>query len=257
MTTAELSPLLPLDGGFNLRDMGGYATADGRSVRRGLLFRSGVMSMLTEADEAHLAGLGFATVCDLRRPGERRRDPTRWCEPAGVLYWSRDYEEATGVLGALLGGEVADAAQMRTKMLDLYREMLVDHAPSYRFLFERLAGGHVPLLFNCSAGKDRTGVAAALILSVLGVPRDTIVEDYLLTNSYADFSRLIGAGRGGSDTFAAVDPEVVRPLLAADADYLATAFDSLDRDHGGIDAYLASIGVDAPAKARLRELLLD
>jgi protein-tyrosine phosphatase len=257
MTTAELSPLLPLEGGFNLRDLGGYATVDGRTVRHGMLFRSGVMSMLTDADEAHLAGLGIATVCDLRRPGERQRDPTRWCEPAGVLYWSRDYEEVSGVLGALLSGEVADPARMRTKMLGLYREILVDHVPSYRFLFERLAGGHVPLLFNCSAGKDRTGIAAALILAALDVPRETIVEDYLLTNRYADFSRLISSGRGGSDKFGAIDPEVVRPLLAADADYLAVAFDSLDRDHGGTDAYLASIGVDAPVKARLRELLLD
>ena len=257
MTTAELSPLLPLEGGFNLRDMGGYLAADGRRVRRGMLFRSGVMSLLTEADEAHLAGLGIATVCDLRRPGERQRDPTRWCEPAGVFYWSRDYEEVTGVLGALLSGKVGDPSAMRAKMLNLYREILVDHAPSYRFMFERLAGGHVPLLFNCSAGKDRTGVAAALILSALGVARETIVEDYLLTNRYADFSRLTASGRGGADKFGSIDPDVVRPLLAADADYLAVAFDSLESDHGGLDAYLASIGVDAAVKARLQDRLLD
>lgn len=251
----EMSPLLPLEGGFNLRDMGGYATADGRRVKRGMLFRSGMMSMLTEADEAHLAGLGIATVCDLRRPGERRRDPTRWCEPAGVLYWTRDYDESSGVLGELLRGALPTADGVRASMIEVYRELLVDHAASYRFLFQRLAEGHVPLLFNCSAGKDRTGVAAALILSALGVPRETIYEDYLLTNRYADFSRIVG--RDEADPYRHIDAAVLAPLLAADADYLDTAFDSLDRDHGGVDAYLASIGVDDAAKAALHGLLLD
>lgn len=257
MTTADLSPLLPLEGGFNLRDMGGYPTADGRVVKRGTLYRSGMMSMLTEADERHLAELGIATVCDLRRPGERDRDPTRWCESAGVLYWSRDYSESSGELGERLRGSNHTAQDMRATMLGLYCEILVDHAPSYRFLFERLLGGHVPLLFNCSVGKDRTGVAAALILSVLGVGRDAIFEDYLLTNRYADFPRLMQRGGAEVERYRSVGPEVLEPLLAADADYLAAMFESLDRDHGGIDAYLNAIGVDAAAETRLRGLLLD
>lgn len=253
----DMSPLLPLEGGFNLRDMGGYAAADGRTVKYGMLFRSGVMSLLTEADEAHLAGLGIATVCDLRRPGERERDPTRWCEPAGAFYWSRDYSESSGVLAELLRGAVPSAERMREVMVDLYRQILIDHAPSYRFLFDRLASGHVPLLFNCSAGKDRTGVGAALILAALGVERDAIVEDYLLTNRFADFDRLIANSGAGIGRYSEVDPVVLKPLFAADADYLDTAFDSLDRDHGGMDTYLASIGVDDDVKGRLRGLLLD
>ena len=256
--TAMIRPrLLPLEGGFNLRDMGGYATADGRVVKRGMLYRSGMMSMLTEADERHLAALGIATVCDLRRSEERDRDPTRWCDSAELLYWSRDYSESTGVLGGLLRGSNQTAEGARATMLELYREILVDHAPSYRFLFERLLGGHVPLLFNCSVGKDRTGVAAALILSVLGVARDIIVEDYLLTNRYADFSRIMQPGNDTVELYRSVGPEVLKPLLAADADYLAAMFESLDRDHGGIGAYLYSIGVDAAAETRLRGLLLD
>ena len=254
----EASPLLPLEGGFNLRDMGGYATADGRAVKHGMLFRSGVMSLLTEADEAHLAGLGIVTVCDLRRPGERKREPTRWCEPAGVFYWSRDYEESSGVLSELMRAGMPSAAAVHQMMVDLYPEILVDHKPSYRFMFERLAAGHVPLLFNCSAGKDRTGVGAALILSVLGVPRDAIVEDYLLTNQFADFGRIMA--RGGDrdyEHYRKIDPVVMRPLMAADADYLDAMFAALDRDHGGVDGYLAEIGVDDGVKSRLQELLLD
>lgn len=254
--TIQASRLLPLEGGFNLRDMGGYTTADGRQVKHGMLYRSGMMSMLTEADEQHLAGLGIATVCDLRRDGERQRDPTRWCEPAGVHYWTRDYSESSGVLSELLNG-VTTADDMRGAMITLYPEILVDHAPSYRFLFGRLLDGHVPLLFNCSAGKDRTGVAAALILSVLGVPRETILEDYLLTNEHADFSRMLERSSAGFERYAAMGEAVMKPLFAADADYLAEMYDSLDRDHGGLDTYLAAIGVDSAARATLRELLLD
>lgn len=256
MTTVDASRLLPLQGGFNLRDMGGYAAADGRRVKSRMLYRSGLMSLLTPADERHLADLGITTVCDLRRGGERRRDPTRWCEPAGVHYWARDYDESSGVLSELLRGGISSAHAMRSAMLSLYPEILVDHAPSYRFLFERLIDGHVPLLFNCSAGKDRTGVAAALILSALGVSRDTIIEDYLLTNRHADFSRMTH-GADGARRFGSADEAVTRPLFAADADYLAAAFDSLDRDHGGLDAYLAAIGVDAEGRRRLRDVLLD
>lgn len=256
--TAMMPPrLLPLEGSFNLRDMGGYAAADGRVVRHGVLFRSGMMSMLTEADERHLAGLGIATVCDLRRPGERRREPTRWCEPAGAFYWSRDYDQTTGVLGELLRGAMPTAEGVRGMMIALYPEILVDHAPSYRFLFERLLGGHVPLLFNCSAGKDRTGVGAALILGALGVPRETIVEDYLLTNDHADFSRVLKRDDPDLARYRGLDEEVLRPLFAADTDYLAAMFDSLDRDHGGLDAYLHAIGIDEPARMRLRDQLLD
>lgn len=257
MITDKPPRLLPLEGGYNLRDMGGYAAADGRTVRHGLLYRSGMMSMLTEADERHLAGLGIVTVCDLRHPKERGQEPTRWCEPAGVHYWARDYDETSGVLADMLRGTTPTADAVRGAMIRLYRELPVDHAPSYRYMFERLQGGHVPLLFNCSAGKDRTGVAAALILSVLGVPYDAIVEDYLLTNEHADYRRLVARfGRQG-ERVAVAGPEVVKPLMAADADYLASAFDSFEQDHGGVDAYLATLGVDAAAKARLRDMLLD
>lgn len=255
---AEFNRALPLEGAFNLRDLGGYATDGGGRVKRGLLYRSGTMSRLTPNDELHLSELGIATVCDLRRPGERAAEPTRWCEPAGVHYWSRDYAETSGVLGDVIRSTEATPDAMRAAMITVYRSIPVDHAPSYRFMFERLLGGHVPLLFNCAAGKDRTGVAAALILQVLGVSRDTIYEDYLLTNSHADFSGYLNGRQSAIVTMALRAPDVIAPLFAADADYLDAMFDTLDRDHGGVDGYLEQVlSVDAPARARLRDLLVD
>ena len=257
MTVLDSPRLLPLEGGLNLRDLGGYAAKDGRRIKSGMLFRSGAMSMLTEADERHLASLGIATVCDLRRRNEREADPTRWCEPAGVHYWSRDYSSSTGILGEVFRAEMITADEVRRAMIALYREILVDHAPSYHYMFERLLGGHIPLLFNCSAGKDRTGVAAALILTVLHVPYPTILEDYLDTNKYFDIRRLFRAGRSENRLLETCDAETLAPLAAADADYLAAMFESLERDHGGVDRYLATLGVDAAAKERLQGLLLE
>ena len=94
--------VLPLQGGLNLRDMGGYSTGDGRRVKTGMLYRSGRMSSLTDADEAHLAGLGIRSVCDLRNTDERSRHPTRWCAAGATELWARDYEDYSGQLDKLM-----------------------------------------------------------------------------------------------------------------------------------------------------------
>jgi len=258
VTHADFDRALPFEGAFNLRDMGGYATADGGRVKRGMLYRSGTMAMLTEEAERQLGMLGIATVCDLRRANERAAAPTRWCEPAGVHYWSRDYQESSGVLADVIRSTEPTRDAMHAAMVNLYRDIPTDHAPSYRVMFERLLGGHVPLLFNCAAGKDRTGFGAVLILHTLGVPHDTIIEDYLLTNTYADFSRFTAKRESSLTRLAEQTPEIVAPLFAADADYLSALFETLDRDFDGIDGYLAnSLSVDAEARSRLRALLVE
>lgn len=254
----DMTRLLPTEGGFNLRDFGGYATTDGGIVRRGMLYRSGTMALLTAADEAYLGGLGIRMVCDLRRPKERLNEPTRWCEPAGVEYWSRDYAETSGIMSEVARTADPTAESMRAMMIALYRQIPVDHAASYRVMFGRLLDGQVPMLFNCSAGKDRTGVGAALILHALGVPRETIFEDYQLTNQ-VDFTRLWFAKDKESllARLSAQSPEVVAPVITADPAYLDTMYDEFDRRHGGIEGYLAMLGVDADAQRRLRALLVD
>jgi protein-tyrosine phosphatase len=255
---ADFERALPLEGAFNLRDLGGYTTRGGGRVKRGMLYRSGTMSMLTETDERHLAALGIATVCDLRRPLERASQPTRWCEPAGVYYWSRDYTESSGVLAEVIKDTTATPTAMCDAMIKVYRAIPTDHAPAYKVMFERLLDGHVPLLFNCAAGKDRTGVGAALILHALDVPRETIFEDYLLTNSHADFSRFLNATRSSIAMMTLRAPDVLAPLFAADAGYLEALFETLALDFGGIDGYLTDvIGVDAVARTALRALLVE
>ena len=255
---ADHSPrLIPLQASFNLRDFGGYPTGDGRTVKRGMLYRSGTMTLLTDEDEDHLRALGIRGICDFRRPNERRAEPTRWHEPAGIAYWSRDYIESSGVLSDILKDTEATPDKMRQAMIHLYREIPTDHAPSYRAMFAQLARGDAPLLINCAAGKDRTGVGAALVLTVLGVPRPLIDEDYLLTNDHADWPMLFGRRNTKVARFARKAPDAIAPLLAADTAYLDAFFDTLDANHEGVDGYLASIGVDADAKRAVRALLLD
>ena len=168
--------VLPLQGGLNLRDMGGYTTVDGRRVRTGMLYRSGLMSRLTDADEAHMASLGIRSVCDLRNVEERSRHPTRWCAAGGVELWAREYGGHSGRLDKVMSAGKSTPEEAHGAMVALYRELPIHHAESYRWMFARLIAGEVPLLFNCTAGKDRTGVGAALLLHALGVPHDQIVE---------------------------------------------------------------------------------
>ncbi|HEX7740881.1 MAG TPA: tyrosine-protein phosphatase [Sphingobium sp.] len=248
---------LPLEGAFNLRDFGGYATADGRSVRRGMLYRSGTMALLTQDDAEHLRSLGIRAICDFRRGNERSKEPTRW-HGQDVDYYCRDYSGSSGVLGDMLRSGSATVEDMREAMLALYRRIAIDHAEAYGAMFGQILAGRLPLLINCTAGKDRTGAGAVLILAALGVPRATIVEDYLLTNAHADWEWLFAQGETTLSRLRADMADVVAPVLTADAAYVAALFQQLDADHGGVEGYLADIlGIDATAREAMRGMLLD
>ena len=260
---SETAPLagrqdrLPLERAFNLRDFGGYATADGRTVKRGMLYRSGTMALLSDTDAAHLRSLGIRAICDFRRGNERSAEPTVW-HGSDVDYFCRDYSESSGLLGEMLKRADATPEDMRQAMLALYRVIPVDHAASYRAMFAQMASGRLPILINCSAGKDRTGVGAALILAALGVPRETIIEDYLLTNSHADWDWLLAQRNTLVARARRMRAEVLEPLLTVNVAYLDALFSTLDEEHGGIEGYLANaLGVDALAREALRARLLD
>jgi protein-tyrosine phosphatase len=246
---------LPLAGAFNLRDFGGYATAEGGTVRWGMLYRSGLMSHLTEEDARQLRALGIRAICDFRRGNERAAQSTRW-HGTEIDYYCRDYEELTGQLGAMMMLGETSAESVRQAMIALYCDIPLHHAPAYRAMFETLLSGRVPLIINCSAGKDRTGVGAALVVAALGVPRDLIVGDYLLTNDHANWDLMLRHLEPSRRE--RMQQPVMAPLLAADAAYLESFFGFVDRNCGGIEGYLAGeLDVDASARDALRGLLVD
>ena len=236
-----LERILKINGGHNFRDMGGYRTTDGRTVRWATLYRSGVMSKIDPSEIATLKSLGIVSICDLRTTRERARHPTTWHEGSSVEMLTRDYDMSAGVLKNLIAGEDVSTQDIADHMHVIYRDLLEEQAESYAALFRRLADGQVPLVFNCAAGKDRTGIAAALILSALGVSREDVMADYALTNEFID--GLVDMMRQDEDfsEWFSEKPESAYPLLRAEPPYLEGMFDELEERYGGLKPYLADI----------------
>jgi protein-tyrosine phosphatase len=236
----------PIPAATNLRDLGGYRTADGATVKWRRLYRSNELSKL---DGDTLAALGIRTVCDFRHDEESALAPTRL--PLGTATAIHAVPiKVTGSTGGVLSSGKATAADVRQMLRDVYRIFAIEHAGAYRALFDRLVEpGHYPLVFHCTAGKDRTGVAAALVLSALRVAREAIVEDYLLTNTY---------WTKPADLLSNLSGEVREAVLDARPDYLQAAFDAIDAAYGSLDVYLAkAMGLTAERRRRLERLLLD
>lgn len=249
----------PLQGGQNFRDLGGYLTEDGRRVRWGRLYRSGTMGGLTDVDCRHLATLGIRSVCDLRTPEERQDDPNGWAAEAGIDYWCRDYVSSFGELHRLMASGLATEEDARAAMIAGYRRLPREQAPAHRAVFERLRNGAVPLVFNCTAGKDRTGTLAALVLSALGVPRETIVADYRLTDEVRDYRRIIAkyAAREGS-LVGRISPEVHAAVLVTHPTYIGAALDVIVEEHGSMEAYFRDmLTLDEAGLHAIRTHLLE
>jgi protein-tyrosine phosphatase len=249
--------LIPLDRGFNLRDFGGYPTQSGGFVREGMLFRSGTMAYLSEADQRRMLELGIVAIIDLRRADEREIEPTRWYAGTGLDYWAAAHAASSGILRTETPPARTSSGLSADRMVELYRKLPHDHAASYRALFLKVRDGSLPILVNCAAGKDRTGVAVALLLETLGVPRDLIVQDYCLTNQHADFGRLLEFRRR-SGRFANVMSDASGPMFAADRAYLAAMFDQIDQRYGNVELYARDqLQLEPDDLATIRARLVD
>jgi len=226
------------------------------------------MAGLTPADMTYLSKLGVSVICDLRNPRERNAEPTPFLKVNGVEVIAIDYD-----MDMSLGG----LARMRTRdeavqgFADAYVGFLDVLTPHYTQLFNRLAAGKAPLAFNCSAGKDRTGMGAALILSVLGVPRETIIADYALTQVYTPPSmykaQMASAGGGGAgmggltpeqmQAFARMPSEVLDVMMGSDPDVMRRALAMVDAKHGGpIALAKAKFGLTDAKIAAMRKTFL-
>jgi protein-tyrosine phosphatase len=257
MTDAQFDRVVAMEGGHNFRDIGGYPAADGRHVARGLIFRSGTMSELSDRDHAILDALGLKLICDLRSTAERGRRPSRLPEPARYEIWTRDHEMSAGDLVQAMRHPEATPDKVRDRMTEAYRTLAYEQAPSYRELFHRIAYGPLPLVFHCAAGKDRTGIAAALLLDLLGVDKALIFEDYALTDAFFARGCELVASDPVGDRLAGVDPAVWEPMMRADPAYLAAMFVTLEVRHGSTEAFIREeLGLGDRDIAAIRERLL-
>lgn len=255
------SRVLKLEGVHNFRDYGGYETADGARVKQGLLWRSAQHGDASDADLDAIQALGIAHVIDLRGPSERQAKPCRRHQGFSAQVWTYPEETAGLALHTEAADGVLSAAEARAAMMRLYegiafRDNLVPMLKVYFTLLERAEG---PSLVHCVAGKDRTGFAVAMAQHVLGVPRDAIVEDYLLTQSAGNIEARIAAGgvqireRHGN-----IDDETIRTLMGVEADYIDKALAAVEARHGTIDAYLAEVlEIDAARRDALRAHYLE
>jgi protein-tyrosine phosphatase len=248
--TLALPFVLPLQGGSNFRDLGGYRTADGRTVRRGAVFRSAHLGNLTDDDRLALGRLGVRTIVDLRGVNEAAETPHRIdgmeCRIVGA-----HIEPGVGdkIRGAVADGSASPHLMMQF-LTDHYRDYPRRCAPGFRALFATLSdGAHRPLVFHCTAGKDRTGFASALLLSLLGVPWEAVVEDYLRTNE-------LWTGHIGR--YPELDIDTRAAIIEARTPYLEAAFEVVRGDFGGSEAFAERVlGLDATACKRLRTDLLE
>lgn len=260
--TTDRNRVVSLSGGCNFRDIGGYRTRQGRHVRWGQVFRAGVLTYITPEDHQSLTPLGVRAICDLRRAEERAKEPTVWLDPAArTLHW--DDASDTQTLRKYAAERPATAEGMFDAMLALYRGLPNRMSGRIRGLISSIVAGDVPLIVHCAAGKDRTGVAIAVLLAALDVPRELIVEDYALTNEVGNFEAFIRgrehAELGLADEkhpLLAMPEDIRRVVFSADPRFLESAFDAID-ELGGFDRYLREVlKVDAEMRAQLCATLL-
>ncbi|HVN39176.1 MAG TPA: tyrosine-protein phosphatase [Myxococcota bacterium] len=258
----EAARRLPLDGAHNARDLGGYATADGQRVRWGVAYRSDALGSLSDEDVAYLARLGVREVVDFRSDAEREREPDRLPQAPAPRVVPRpifgDALDPAELRERLLSGR-ARAADMSEMLVAGNRAFVTDFAAVYGGFLRDLADSeNVPVLFHCTAGKDRAGFAAAALLLALGVPRDTVMQDYLLTNGFSQAAtdHMLTVLRLAS--FFRTSPDDARPLFEARREYLQAAFDAIDSHYGSDEAYLRDgLGLDDATRSRLRANLLE
>ena len=237
---SDASRFVPLQGTYNTRDFGGYPAAGGKRVRYGMLYRSDDLSQLTGRDLTTLGALGLKTVIDFRTDKVQELTPDRLpkdlalFQPLGIKV-GNVYDEKLGAL--------EDGPEF---MRETNRTLVSGPQKQYQEFFKIISSGeNLPALFHCSAGKDRTGLGAALFLSALGVDRETIYRDYLLSAENL---------KGKYDELLEKNP-AMKALITVRRDYLEAAFEEIESRFGSVDNYLSTyLNVDPE---RLRAIYLE
>lgn len=256
MEVSDLPHVVPLEGGSNFRDLGGHRAADGRIVRRGAVFRSAHLGSLTDRDRRQLGGLGVRTIVDLRGVNEAAETP-HLIDGLACRVVGAHIEPGVGdkIRGAVADGSATPFLMMQF-LTDHYRDYPRRCAPGFRTLFATLSDGeHRPLVFHCTAGKDRTGFAAALVLHALGASRDTVMHDYLQTNERLKPLAATGLVAAGG---LAYPQHVASVLWRVQPEFLQASYEAIEQDYGGLEGYFREgLGLGEREGERLRELYLE
>ena len=225
--------LLPIEGAHNVRDLGGYPAAENKTVKWGKVIRSGDLNLLTDNDLVYLAALPLKTFIDFRDSEEVAHAQDKRLSSLINYY---HFPIGTGNIIDLSDFTKITEETAPTLLVEGYKKIVRDNQEVYRQFFEVLQNPEeAPLLFHCSAGKDRTGLGAALFLASLGVEREVIIEDYMLSNDYLKdkYAEIVNAY------------PIIKPLMEVRREYIEAAFEAIDNEYGGMDSYLINnLGVD-------------
>ncbi len=230
--------MVPLTGATNFRDLGGYVGRGGRPVRWRWLYRSDHLGHLTAADQAELQRRGLTRALDFR--GVQESAGAAYSLPGLQRHALHIEPTVVQRLQSIADrGHVLDETTTVGLMEDLYRNVVRHQAPRLAQFFGHVLSADAPLVFHCTAGKDRTGLAAALLLRALGVPQDVVMQDFLLTNQVLRPPAALSHG---------LPDDVRRALWGVRASYLEAGLNAIEQDHGGIEPYLKKVvGLDEQA----------
>ncbi|MBX7540227.1 tyrosine-protein phosphatase [Qipengyuania sphaerica] len=255
------APFLDTDGIHNFRDYGGWVTTGGGRVKTGLLWRSGQHIGASEADLEAVDALGIRTVIDLRGQSERDRNPCKRSQGFDGEVFFYDGETSSSPPHMDVDEDTTTEEFARQRMLGVYTRMPRNVAMISMFAqyFRLLAERDGPSLVHCFAGKDRTGIAAMLMLHVLGVSRDDQMAEFLRTNDAPTLQVLAAQSVPGIEERLGrkLDEGAIKALLEVREDYLHTFWSVVEEEHGTLDSYIErTLGVDELLKEQLRTRFL-
>lgn len=255
--------LLNFEGIANFRDLGGYEAEDGRQTRWGSLYRSGHFAAASRSDNAVMAELDLAYLVDFRSTAEKEEEPSQLRDPLPFelveipTMDGGDHSVADEIIARIESGNFADF-DPDNFMINANRQFASTFTPQFsEFIQIVLKANGKPVVWNCSAGKDRTGFAAAILLRILGVPMETVLDDYTLSKGYSLAARqkelmMLRLFKGDE----AADKLAV--LLGVERPWLEAAFDEIDRQYGSFDTYVAqALGLDRSQVQQLQNSLLE
>ena len=229
--------LLPMDGAHNTRELGGYKTADGLSVKWGMLFRSDKLSDISKTDQAYLQNLGIKKIIDFRSKEEKAEDPD--IIPKGISYIEMPISVDGAMrskIEAVLKGETNK--EVKSFLIDANKEFVLDYVEVYENFLRGLIDDEGPILFHCTAGKDRAGFAAAITLIALGVSKEDVIKDYMKTNQFTKKRIEEIIKQIELMTLYQTDAEILRPLLGVEREYIETAFHTAEEEYGSLENFI-------------------
>jgi protein-tyrosine phosphatase len=258
------SNVVQMPGIQNFREVAGYLTVDGRRLKRNKLWRSATLHELDVAECLAIIDMGIHTIADFRGPDERREKPTptELSARTHVLSWVTEGMPAANRSFRELLLQAKDPEQIRDLVARFYLRIADDHAVQLRDTYRAIADGRTPLLIHCAAGKDRTGVAIAILLDLLGVRRQDTLEDYEISEHLLDWDQMSFAAalglhdeRGSAIT---VPPFILKPLMRSDRAYLEAALGDIEARYGSTESFCRErLGLDTQTIEALRAALLE